>query len=216
MTWTRNGSVLPNSQQVSYLDNEFFDFLTGRMKSNEHFGLLQNWPCTTRKFLFTIPFWPRLCPFQRRVGLVFWERLLLNLHPKMILSVFPSLRGRLHEPGLTSNPGQLTTRGLSFFLFTWTRAGCYLRHLFPTRVSFAQPGLTRAILIDDVNMFFRPIQFLTFVWQFSHRFNRYTFAYAKNQRNHVRKEVAIFIIHLRFLVFETDNQVCDLCAWPQT
>ena len=129
---------------------------------------------------------------------------------------YEPLRGRLHEPGLSSNLGQLTIRGFSFFLFEPGLVVIWYM-VFPTRVSCAQPGSTRGILIDAVNMsFFRPRQFLSFVWQFDHKFNRHTFAYARRQRNHVRNEVDVFIIHLRFAVFETDNQVFYFWARSQT
>ena len=54
-------------------------------------------------------------------------------------------KGHLHKPGLTSNLGKLTTHGFSLFVFAWTSAGCYLRHVIPTLVSFPQPGLTLVI-----------------------------------------------------------------------
>ena len=40
------------------------------------------------------------------------------------------LRVPLREPGLASKPGQLTTHGYSFFVFTWTQVGFYLTTIF--------------------------------------------------------------------------------------
>ena len=43
-------------------------------------------------------------------------------------------RGRLHEPGLTGNPGSYINPGYRKFTFTWSRVACYLKPIHLTRV----------------------------------------------------------------------------------
>ena len=46
------------------------------------------------------------------------------------------LRGRLHEPGLTGNPGLYINLGYEKITFTWTRVGWYLKPIHLTRVGW--------------------------------------------------------------------------------
>lgn len=116
-------------------------------------------------------------------------------------------RARIHfQPGSAYHPWFL-------FFLVYMSPGWSLLEL-----CFSNSGLTQVILKDSVSKsFIRPQQFLSFVWQFHwakvfhHKFNRHAFAYARNQRNHVRSG--------RFhnpSVIQTDSQVIDLCTLPQT
>ena len=65
-------------------------------------------------------------------------------------SVKVNLKGRVH-------PGQFTTHGFAFFMFTETWVGSNLRHFFPTRVN--STPRERAIKVDWTKTYLIPAEF---------------------------------------------------------
>ena len=53
---------------------------------------------------------------------------------RKIMWILALLRGRLHEPGLTGNPGAYINPGYKKSTFTWTRVACCMKPIHLTRV----------------------------------------------------------------------------------
>ena len=130
----------------------------------------------------------------------------------------PILRGCLNEPGDDFQPGSAHHHPWFFFFLVYMNPGwllfetCFanLGQLCSTQTdpSHSERGRKHVVLLaSSIPVICLVIQPDLIAIRLHMR---------ENSANRVRKEVAVCIIHLRFVVFETDNEVFDLCARPQT
>ena len=78
--------------------------------------------------------------------------LLLRFRSSLIFWDF-CFRGRLHESGLTGNPGSYINPGYKKVTFTWTRVGWYLKPIHLTRVGW----YLKPIHLTRVGCYLKPI-----------------------------------------------------------